>query len=134
MADEPDPLPADRAQGRAKLRDRLAELRQAPAQVSPRVRFRLGDLHDRRLALTGRIQAYDAEVTAGAQADERMRRLMTISGIGPLNATVLVAAVGEARTFSRGRDLAAWLGLVPRQATTGGTPKLLGVALLRNSS
>ena len=52
---------------------------------------------------------------------------MTIPGIGALNATALVAAVGEARTFGRGRDLAAWLGLVPRQATTGGRPKLLGI-------
>jgi len=44
-----------------------------------------------------------------------------------MNATALVAAVGDGRTFSRGRDLAAWLGLVPRQATTGGKPKLLGI-------
>jgi transposase len=52
---------------------------------------------------------------------------MTIPGIGALNATAFVAAVGEATTFARGRDLAAWLGLVPRQATTGGRPKLLGI-------
>ena len=52
---------------------------------------------------------------------------MTIPGIRPLKATALVAAVGEARTFGRGRDLAVWLGLVPWQATTGGRPKLLGI-------
>jgi transposase len=45
-----------------------------------------------------------------------------------LNATALVAAVGDARNFARGRDLAAWLGLVPRQATTGGKPRLLGIS------
>ena len=44
-----------------------------------------------------------------------------------MNATALVAAIGDGRTFSRGRDLSAWLGLVPRQATTGGKPKLLGI-------
>jgi transposase len=44
-----------------------------------------------------------------------------------MNATALVAAIGDARTFTRGRDLAAWLGLVPRQATTGGKPRLLGI-------
>ena len=44
-----------------------------------------------------------------------------------VNATALVAAIGDGRTFSRGRDLSAWLGLVPRQATTGGKPKLLGI-------
>jgi transposase len=53
--------------------------------------------------------------------------LLTIPGIGALNATALVAAAGDARAFGRGRDLAAWLGLVPRQATTGGKPRLLGI-------
>ncbi len=59
--------------------------------------------------------------------DRHARRLLTIPGIGALNATALVAAVGDAGTFARGRDLAAWLGLVPRQATTGGKPRLLGI-------
>jgi len=45
-----------------------------------------------------------------------------------LNATALVAAIGNGETFARGRDLAAWLGLVPRQATTGGKPRLLGIS------
>ena len=56
-----------------------------------------------------------------------MRLLTTIPGIGVVNATALVAAIGNARTFARGRDLAAWLGLVPRQVTTGGKPRLLGI-------
>jgi transposase len=53
--------------------------------------------------------------------------LTTIPGIGPPNATALAAAIGKAETFGRGRDLAAWLGLVPKQMTTGGKPKLLGI-------
>jgi transposase len=48
-------------------------------------------------------------------------------GIGVLNATALTAAIGDGSAFGRGRDLAAWLGLVPRQVTTGGRPKLLGI-------
>src|SRR5215213_4408664 len=56
------------------------------------------------------------------------RRLATIPGIGVLNATALVAAIGTGEAFGRGRDLAAWLGLVPRQATTGGKPRLLGIS------
>jgi transposase len=48
--------------------------------------------------------------------------------VGVLNATALIAAIGTGATFARGRDLAAWLGLVPRQATTGGKPKLLGIS------
>ena len=54
--------------------------------------------------------------------------MITIPGIGPLNATALAAAIGRAQTFARGRDLAAWLGLVPKQMTTGGKPKLLGIS------
>lgn len=54
--------------------------------------------------------------------------MATIPGIGVLNATALAAAVGNAASFARGRDLAAWLGLVPRQMTTGGRPRLLGIS------
>lgn len=63
-----------------------------------------------------------------AREDEAARRLATIPGIGVINATALVAALGDARSFGRGRDLAAWLGLVPRQATTGGKPRMLGIS------
>lgn len=61
------------------------------------------------------------------RSDDRARRLTSIPGIGVLNATALAAAVGNAATFGKGRDLAAWLGLVPRQARTGGRPRLLGI-------
>jgi transposase len=77
--------------------------------------------------LDRRIAAFDAEFVAAARNDDTARRLATIPGIGVLNATALVAAVGDARTFAHARDLAAWLGLVPRQATTGGKPRLLGI-------
>ena len=53
---------------------------------------------------------------------------MSIPGIGVLNATALIAAIGQAESFARGRDLAAWLGLVPRQVTTGGKPRLVGIS------
>jgi len=78
-------------------------------------------------ALDERIAAFDREFAEAAAQDKHARRLLTIPGVGSLNATALVAAVGDARTFARGRDLAAWLGLVPRQATTGGKPRLLGI-------
>jgi transposase len=53
---------------------------------------------------------------------------MTIPGIGPIAATALLAAVGDGRQFRRARDLAAWLGLVPRQHSTGGKTTLLGIS------
>jgi len=64
--------------------------------------------------------------------DEATRRLATIPGVGVLTATAPVAAVGNARSFGRGRDLASWLGLAPRQATTGGKPRLLGISKRSN--
>ena len=53
---------------------------------------------------------------------------MTIPGIGPLGATALLAAVGDGKQFSKARDMAAWLGLVPAQYSTGGKPNLLGIS------
>ena len=87
----------------------------------------LDDMLDQWRAVDARINALDREFGEMARRDPAAHRLATIPGVGVLNATALVAAVGDGRTFSRGRDLAAWLGLVPRQATTGGKPKLLGI-------
>ena len=75
--------------------------------------------------LDRRIAEFDKELTEWARDDEAARRLRTIPGIGVLNATALVAAIGHGESFARGRDLAAWLGLVPRQVTTGGKPRLV---------
>ncbi len=89
--------------------------------------FLIKDMRLRWEELDRRIAAFDAEFTAMARTDVWARRLTSIPGIGALNATALVAAVGDGATFDKGRDLAAWLGLVPRQATTGGRPRLLGI-------
>lgn len=74
-----------------------------------------------------RIAAFDAEFVRWTKENEDARRLATIPGVGAIIASALVAAVGHAESFDHGRDLAAWLGLVPRQFTTGGKPKLLGI-------
>lgn len=114
--------------GRAKLRLRLTEILAQPfEELSTRIRVLIGDMLARWNALDDRIAAFDAEFAAEAKQCEAASRLTSIPGIGPLNATALVAAVGDGQTFARGRDLAAWLGLVPRQVTTGGKPRLLGI-------
>lgn len=59
---------------------------------------------------------------------EASKRLAEVPGIGPMTATALVASVGDARNFKNGRQLAAWLGLVPRQHSSGGKPTLLGIS------
>lgn len=116
-------------QGRAKLAGCLVELLDDEAQsLSPRIHVLVLDMRERWTALDERIKKFDLEFFGQARGDALAKRLLTIPGIGALNATELVAAIGDARTFARGRDLAAWLGLVPRQATTGGKPKLLGIS------
>ena len=116
-------------QGRRKLELHLETLLAAEqVSLSPRTRLLIEDLRAEWRELDRRIQAFDEEFALQARTDEAARLLMTIPGIGPLNATALVAAIGKAETFGRGRDLAAWLGLVPKQMTTGGKPKLLGIS------
>ena len=62
------------------------------------------------------------------KADEGARLLVSIPGIGVIIASALIAAIGQAESFAKGRDLAAWLGLVPKQSTTGGKPRLSGIS------
>jgi transposase len=115
-------------QGRARLRVRVNDiLRQGTEALSSRIRLLIEEMLTRWQALDERISTFDSEFATEVKQNEAARRLTSIPGIGALNATALVAAVGDAETFTRGRDLAAWLGLVPRQATTGGKPRLLGI-------
>jgi transposase len=116
-------------QGRRSLLDALAALSADVCSpgVSTRVCALLGDMFDQWQALDARIGALEDEFAEMARVDPAARKLTTIPGIGVMNATALVAAIGNAQTFTRGRDLSAWLGLVPRQATTGGKPRLLGI-------
>ena len=115
-------------QGKSRLAVALSDLLDGEANaLAPRMRVLMRDLREQWRALDERISAFDAEFAETAKADEDARRLLSIPGIGALNATALVAAVGDATAFARGRDLAAWLGLVPRQISTGGKPKLVGI-------
>jgi transposase len=117
-------------QGRRKLEQQLALLLDGGEDLSVSLRMRalIEDMRAEWRELDRRISAFDEEFASQARSDEAAHRLATIPGIGVLNATALVAAIGNGTTFARGRDLAAWLGLVPRQMTTGGRPKLLGIS------
>ena len=91
-------------------------------------RVLLRDLGEELRRLDERVKQFDAQITAISQAEPACQRLQAIPGIGPLTATALVAAVGDAAEFRNGRELSAWLGLVPRQYSTGGRPRLLGIS------
>src|SRR5919201_5200636 len=79
-------------------------------------------------ALEQQLAYYQEKLEALATTHPECQRLMTIPGIGPLSATALVAAVSDASAFKNGRQFAAWLGLVPRQYSTGGKERLLGIS------
>jgi transposase len=117
-------------QGRHKLEEELTVFadEEEIAGLSPRIRLLIEDLRAEWRVLDERIAAFDGEFVRMARDDETVRRLTKIPGIGTINATALAAAVGNASAFRRGRDMAAWLGLTPRQMTTGGKPRLLGIS------
>src|SRR5512145_151959 len=84
----------------------------------------LEDLRAHLTLLDARIEGYDRELEAQAKLSERARRLMQIRGIGPLTALAIVATVGDARDFRSGRQFAAWIGLTPKQFSSGGKNRL----------
>ena len=88
----------------------------------------LAELGEELRRLDDRVRTYDRQIEALARRMPAARRLATIPGVGEKTATALVAAVGDGSQFRDGREMAAWLGLVPRQHTTGGRPKLLGIS------
>jgi len=116
-------------QGRRKLEQALDSLLKDPAfALSRRMGQLVLEIRAEWQDLDRRIAALNAEFVELTRSDPMARRLTTIPGVGVLNATALIAAVGDASAFRRARDLGAWLGLVPKQHTTGGKPKLLGIS------
>jgi transposase len=91
-------------------------------------------LVDEFAALEKQLAYYQEKLETVATTHPAGQRLMTIPGIGPFTATALVAAVSDARAFKNGRQCAAWLGLVPRQHSTGGKEGLLGISTRGESS
>ena len=75
------------------------------------------------------VQEVEAQINAWHRSNEGSQKLVKIPGIGPLTATALVASIGDAKSFRNGRELAAWLGLVPRQHSSGGKVLLLGISI-----
>ena len=115
--------------GVAKFRQMLlSTLAQEQAKLTELSREVFWQLHEEWLTLEQRLAYYNEKLEAICQAHPVCQRLLTIPGIGPLTATALVAAVSDAAHFKNGRQFAAWLGLVPRQHSTGGKPRLLGIS------
>jgi transposase len=79
------------------------------------------------------IKDLNSRIQQLSNSSELCKRLQSVPGIGPLLATAIVAAVGNASAFKRARDLSAWIGIVPRQLSTGGNTRLVGISKRGNS-
>jgi transposase len=91
-------------------------------------RFLIERLLDQLKMLDQHIHELEVQITAWHRANPMSRKLEQVPGIGPITASALVASIGDARNFHNGRQVAAWLGLVPRQHSSGGKPLLLGIS------
>lgn len=114
------------AKGRPKLwlRENLPD----NSILTARMQRLVDDMVDELHAHDHRIKQLDQEFEALVKSDQRARLLRSVPGIGAFNATALAAAVGDVWAFAKGRDFAAWLGLVPAKSPTGGKPRLTGIS------
>ena len=110
--------------GMSKLEE-LVALVEADESVPEQARGAFAGLLEQCRATADRIEALEAEIVAHAREDDIARRLATVPGIGPITASLLAATVGgNIGAFRSARHFAAWLGLVPRQHSTGGKTRL----------
>jgi transposase len=107
--------------GAHALRNSLfAILENRKDEISPRMSDLIVGLNADWLGLDERIETITGEIEMISKSEENCQRLMSVPGIGPIISTAVVAAIGTGDAFGRGRDFGAWLGLVPRQYSTGG--------------
>jgi transposase len=117
------------AQGITRLRKQLPVIVEDLAnELTPLSREVMQELYEQLVTLDERIARADRLVQRVFTENAQCQKLAHVEGIGPVIATALVAAVGNAQEFANGRHLAAWLGLVPRQCSSGGKERLLGIS------
>lgn len=103
-------------------------LEDAQCGLTPFSRELFFDLQNQLLSLDGQVKKYDRRILGVFNASPLCQKLAEVPGVGPLTATAMVASVGNAQSFKNGRQLAAWLGLVPRQHSSGQKIRLLGIS------
>ena len=116
-------------QGRRKLAARLPDiLEDADNGLPDEMRALLADMLAEWEGLEGKIDKVNRQLVTEAQSNEACGRLREIPGVGAQTATAIVAAIGDGQAFESGRDVAAWLGLTPRESSTGGKQRLGGIS------
>ena len=121
------------AKGTAKAHElmRLAgDDERLPAMAQEALGYIVAQIHDIEI----RLKSFEQRILSLAKENEVCRRLMTVQSIGPYIATAITATVGDPRNFASGRHFAAWLGLTPKQHSTGGKEKLGGISKRGDSS
>lgn len=117
------------AQGISHVANRLPEIiEDAENELPGLFRALLQRLVVHLKELNCQVQELEDQIEAWHRSNGASQKLAGIPGIGPLTASALSASIGDAKTFRNGRELAAWLGLVPRQHSSGGKPLLLGIS------
>ena len=106
-------------QGVVPLRKALPDILSSNTPLSPRMVNLIAELVQDWRRLDERIAAVSAEIESLAEQDEGCQRVMTVPGVGPIISSAVVAAIGNGAGFTQGRDFGAWLGLVPKQESTG---------------
>ena len=121
------------AQGTCNMRSLGAAIHEGDPSIPPAVRASLLPLVGQIAHLDEALRAIDAEIAVAAKADPVAGRLMTIPGIGPVTASALVATIEDPASFTGPREFAAFLGLVPRQHSSGGKARLGRITKMGNS-
>ncbi|OGT90238.1 MAG: IS110 family transposase [Gammaproteobacteria bacterium RIFOXYA12_FULL_61_12] len=115
--------------GITQARRRLPEiLEDAENNLSDPARELFAELRQQIVHLDEQVAKYQSQIEAICRESAACRKLLKVNGIGPLSATAMVASVGDGSAFERARQVPAWLGLTPRQASSGGKERLLGIS------
>ena len=97
-------------------------------KLTPQSQIIFARLYDQFKMYDAQVKVYDKEIEHAAMQDAQCREIMKIEGIGPLSASAIVATIGDAKLFKNGREVSAWLGLVPKQHSSGNTVRLGGMS------
>lgn len=115
-------------QGITVIRTLPTVLDEHKEELSERAIAIFTQLHEQFKQLDEQISYYDEQIAQAVKNDPLCKQIMAIEGIGPISASAAIATIGDANTFKRGREVAAWLGLVPRQHSSGNKQRLLGIS------
>ncbi len=117
------------AQGVLQIRKKLTSIiEDVGNELSSLGRELFRDLHLQLYAIDEKVSEYDKKIEKVCRENETCKRLTQVQGVGPLTATALVATISDAKVFKNGREMAAFIGLVPKQHSSGGKQVLLGIS------